>query len=139
MVWCEAMTADMEKRRAGARELLLEAGGRALPRWPWQHPKEAPVDEVLVRFALSRAMDQRQPIRQEELEAGLALVDAARCDLDALETALVFAARAEGMTWGQVAQAMGLRSPQAAQQRFQRTSDRPRDTATDASSGAARA
>ncbi len=64
------------------------------------------------------------------MEAGLALVESARSDLDALETALVFTARAEGLTWARVAETMGMRSPQAAQQRYQRTAERPVSSAT---------
>lgn len=108
-----------------ARALLLEAGADELARRPWQHPNEAPDDTALARFVLWRATAQVGSARVAELEAGLALLASARSDLDALETALVFIARAEGLTWARIAEAMGMRSPQAAQQRYQRTAERP--------------
>lgn len=52
--------------------------------------------------------------------AGLTLLSAAREEMDALESALVFLARAERLTWQQIAQSLGLRSAQAAQQRLDR-------------------
>ena len=122
---------------ASARAALLAAGADALERRPWQHPNELPDDTSLVRFALWRASGSptvsgsptgnasSEDARTAEIAAALALLDSARSDLDALETALVFTARAEGLTWARIAEAMGLRSPQAAQQRFQRTSERP--------------
>lgn len=123
-----------EARGQSARALLLEAGADALERRPWQHPKEAPEDAALVRFALWRATAAWGSAPVAELEAGLALIESARSDLDVLEAALVLTARAEGLTWARIAAAMGLGSPQAAQQRYQRTTERPgsagRDDAT---------
>ena len=55
-----------------------------------------------------------------DLRAGLALISAARAETDGLETALLFLARAEGLTWPQISQSLGLRSAQAAQQRLDR-------------------
>ena len=68
----------------------------------------------------------------EDLGAALTLIRAARSDLDALEAGLIFIARAEGLTWPEVAQHLGVRSPQAAQQRFQRVSTRAQDAGSDA-------
>jgi hypothetical protein len=131
MVICESlgMSQDPERRRAQAREVLLAAGGAGLGSAPWQHPKEAPADGVLLRFALWRVTGQGDDVSVPELEAGLSLIDSARSELDSLETALVFTARAEGLTWARIAEALGLRSPQAAQQRYQRTAERPRPAA----------
>ena len=83
----------------------------------------------LLRFALWRVTGQGDDVSVPELEAGLSLIDSARSELDSLETALVFTARAEGLTWARIAEALGLRSPQAAQQRYQRTAERPRPAA----------
>jgi hypothetical protein len=44
--------------------------------------------------------------------------------VDQIEAALLFPARAEGLSWARVAQALGLGSPQAAQQRFDRVTSR---------------
>lgn len=60
-----------------------------------------------------------------DVRAGLALISAARAELDGLETALLFLARAEGLTWPQISQSLGLRSPQAAQQRLDRLTAKP--------------
>lgn len=51
-------------------------------------------------------------------------MSSARGELDGLESALLFLARAEGLTWQQIAQSIGLRSAQAAQQRLDRLSGR---------------
>ena len=60
-----------------------------------------------------------------DVQAGLTLISAAREEMNGLETALLFLARAEGLTWPQISQSLGLRSAQAAQQRFDRLSGRP--------------
>lgn len=118
------MTSDRDEKLTSARALLLGAGAADLARRPWQHPNEAPDDATLARFALWRAARRAGPSAVPELESALTLLDTARADLDVLETALVFSARAEGLTWARVAETMGLRSPQAAQQRFQRVHTR---------------
>jgi len=51
---------------------------------------------------------------------GLRLLASARAELDQVEAGLLFAARAAGMTWPQIADALALGSAQAAQQRFNR-------------------
>jgi hypothetical protein len=120
-----AMTPEGAENRAdAARALLLRRGANELARRPWQHPNQAPEDAELVRFALWRTAGHVGTAQTSELEAGLALIDFARSELDALETALVFTARAEGLSWARIAQTMGMRSPQAAQQRYQRTAER---------------
>ena len=122
-----------QDRVVAARDRLLTAGAADLPHRPWQHPNEPPDDVTLLRFALSRASGQVGHASREELAAALVLLEGARADLDALETALLFTARAEGMTWPEIADLLGLRSPQAAQQRLQRVSTRlpgSRDTET---------
>ncbi len=124
MVGCMGRDSE-EARLDAARSVIQGAGGGELDRRPWQQPNEGPDDATLVRFVLWRVMGQVGSASTSELEAGLALIGSARSDLDAVETALVFTARAEGLTWARIAEAMGLRSPQAAQQRFQRTADRP--------------
>lgn len=123
-----------DRRITDARSVLLHAGAGDLPRQPWQHPKEPPDATALARFALWRATSQVGEGSTAELEAGLALIDSARSDLDALETALVFTARAEGLTWARIAEVMGMGSPQAAQQRYQRTSERPGQSERESSS-----
>ncbi|GAB94738.1 hypothetical protein BJY21_000121 [Kineosphaera limosa] len=116
-----------------ARRRLLDAGAAQLERPPWRHPNEAPVEDVvLLRFALWRASAQPGPGALSQVEAALGLLESARSDLEALETALLFTARAEGLTWARIAELLGLRSAQAAQQRYQRISERPGRAGSDA-------
>ena len=56
--------------------------------------------------------------------AALQLLPAARAEIDQLETGLLFAARGLGLTWAQMANALGLNSPQACQQRLDRLTER---------------
>lgn len=106
-------------------QTLRQAGALELPRQPWQHPSEPPEATALLRFALWRANQEIGHASAQELTAALSLLATARSDLDTLESALLLTARAEGLTWPEIAEALGLRSPQAAQQRFQRVSQRP--------------
>ena len=107
-----------------ARRVLLDAGASGLPRLPWQHPEAPAEDAVLLRFALHRAGGRVGSGRTDELRAALRLLEAARSDLDGLETALLLSARAEGMTWAEIAEDLGLHSAQAAQQRSRRLDGR---------------
>jgi hypothetical protein len=65
---------------------------------------------------------------QDDLLAALALLPAARAEVDQAEAALLFTARAHGLSWSRISQAMGLGSPQAAQQRFGRITGRTGST-----------
>jgi hypothetical protein len=56
--------------------------------------------------------------------AGLALVSAARAEVDQSEAALLFTARAHGLSWPRISRALGLGSAQAAQQRWGRVAGR---------------
>ncbi len=109
-------------REAGARAQLLAAGAAALPRAPWLHGSQPPPAADLIRFALWRA-GTGDPGDQEFL-AALTLLPAARAEMDQAEAALLFTARAHGLSWPQISRAMGLGSAQAAQQRFGRVAGR---------------
>lgn len=100
----------------------MSVGGAALPRPPWLHSRQPLSDIDLVRFTVWRA--QRNEIDDDDVEAGLALVRAARAEIDQIETALLFAARAQGMSWARIGRGMGLGSAQAALQRSDRLADR---------------
>ena len=112
---------------AGARRQLLDSGADELPRMPWQPPGVGPDDVTLLRFAMRQANASVGEASHQDLRAALSLIRTARADLDALEAGLILIARAEGLTWPEVARHLGVRSPQAAQQRFQRVSSRTRD------------
>lgn len=122
----------VELGAADARRWLLAAGGRDLPRRPWQHRAEPADDVSLLRLALWRASTNAGSASMPEIEAALSLLNSARSDFEALETALLFTARSEGMTWTHIADLLGMRSPQAAQQRYQRGA-KPADDERDAS------
>jgi hypothetical protein len=58
--------------------------------------------------------------RTDELLAVLGAFDRLRLELDDLEAQALIEARRRGMDWRQISQAQGLKSPQAASQRYQR-------------------
>jgi hypothetical protein len=107
---------------ARARRTLLDLGADALAPRPWQPASVPPSAVDLVRHYLWRSA--RGELTAEQDAAGalaaLALVPAARSEAEQLETAAMFSARAAGHTWGRMAEAMGLGSPQAVQQRLDR-------------------
>lgn len=107
---------------ARARRVLLDLGADALARRPWQAEPAPPSAVDLVRHYLWRSA--RGELTAEQDAAGalaaLALLPAARAEADQLETAALFSARAAGHTWGRMADAVGLGSPQAVQQRLDR-------------------
>jgi hypothetical protein len=141
--------ADHEQaaREAGARRRLLGAGAAALPRMPWLAGRQPPAAADLIQFALWRSQAGRAArtggegsaagasgggstgaqaggTGADDLLAALALLPAARAEVDQAEAALLFTARAHGLSWSQISRAMGLGSPQAAQQRFGRVTGR---------------
>jgi hypothetical protein len=109
-------------READARERLLGIGAARLPRPPWRHARQPPSATELIQFALWRAGTGK--IGDDDLAAALALLPAARSEVDQTEAAVLFTARAQGLSWSQISRAMGLGSAQAAQQRFDRISGR---------------
>lgn len=116
-----------------ARAVVREAGAGGLdPRHtrPWQRAGQPVPDGDLVRFAAWVAGDPAaDPV---VLAAGLRLLGSARAELDQVEASLLFAVRGAGMTWPQIADALGLGSAQAAQQRLNRVLARVSDPATEA-------
>ncbi|WP_350353346.1 hypothetical protein ABS642_10770 [Microbacterium sp. A8/3-1] len=107
-----------------ARRRLCESGADRLPVPPWLPSGAVPDDVTLLRFAMWRANAAVGEASHDDLRAALALVESARAGLDSLEAGLMLIARAEGLTWPDIAQQLGVKSPQAAQQRFQRVSTR---------------
>jgi hypothetical protein len=73
-----------------------------------------------VQFALWRSAE----LSEDDLLDALALLPAARAEVDELESGLLFLARSSGLTWAEMAEAMGFSSPQACQQRFNRLAAR---------------
>jgi hypothetical protein len=102
-----------------ARKTVLAAGAADLPRQPWQRGRQPSSDTELIRFAAWQSA-RSAGTGPAVVEAALRLLTPARAELDQVEAGLLFAARAAGLTWPQIASALALRSPQAAQQRFDR-------------------
>lgn len=107
-----------------ARRKLCESGADRLPSVPWLPPGSMPDDVTLLRFAMWQANSTVGAASHDDLRAALTLLESARADLDALESGLMLIARAEGLTWPDIAKQLGVKSKQAAQQRFQRLSTR---------------
>lgn len=117
---------DLDRSRAA----LTQAGADSLPRRPWQHPRQPVSDADFVRFAAWSARDADATDPATVL-AGLRLLAAARAELDQVESGLLFAARGADMTWTQIAEALGLGSAQAAQQRLSRVLARTSEPGTE--------
>ncbi|MDT0266769.1 DNA-binding protein [Streptomyces sp. DSM 44915] len=115
---------DQARREQDARERLLALGADQLDARPWQPPPVPPAAADLARYALWRATE----LAPDDLLGALALLPAARAEAEGLEAGLLFAARAAGLTWPQIADALGFNSPQACQQHYQRLLSR-RDAA----------
>lgn len=107
---------DQARREQDARTRLLTQGADELDRRPWQPASVPPSAVDLARFALWRSAD----LPPEDLLGALALLPAARAEVEGLESGLLFTARSAGLTWAEIADAMGFNSPQACQQHFQR-------------------
>ena len=107
---------------ADGRKRLLEAAGESIPRAPWRHGAQPPPAVDLIQFAAWQARNSR--LSRADLLAALALLPAARAEVDQLEAAVLSAARADGLSWSRISLAMGLQSPQAAQQRLGRVAGR---------------
>ncbi|MEU4512348.1 DNA-binding protein [Nonomuraea wenchangensis] len=107
-------------REHDARQRLLRLGADALDARPWL-PAPAPLSAVdLVQFAVWR----NAGLAPEDVLSALALLPAARAEVEGLESALLFIARSSGLTWAQMADAMGFNSPQACQQHYTRLAAR---------------
>jgi hypothetical protein len=89
---------------------------------------------VLVSLAAGSAVlaDGEDAVDVADLTAALTLVPWARAELDQLEASLLIIARAEGMTWQELAFGLGLGSPQAARQRYERLALRTSSDAPEA-------
>ncbi|MBB4914989.1 DNA-binding protein [Streptosporangium saharense] len=108
------------RREQDARERLLNLGADALDARPWRPPPAPPSAVDLVQFAVWRYAD----LDPEDILSALALLHAARAEVEGLESALLFTARSAGLTWAQMAHAMGFNSPQACQQHYTRLTTR---------------
>ncbi len=89
------------------------------------HP-EAAAPHELVRLVAGMAGGSivaesgEAPVDTDDLVAALTLMPGVRADLAAVELQLLEAARRAGMTWQDIAFGLGLNTPQAARQRYER-------------------
>jgi hypothetical protein len=84
----------------------------------------------LVSFLLSGAAlleDGEPEVDQADVTAALSLVPLVRGEMEELEATLLRMARGRGMTWQEIAFGLGLGTPQAARQRYERLAGRAAD------------
>lgn len=108
------------ERERDAQAHLTELAGDAIAARPWRPAPVPPSAIDLAHFAVWRSAD----LEPSDLLRALALLPAARAEVEGLEAGLLFTARAAGLTWAQIADAMGYRSPQACQQHYTRLTAR---------------
>lgn len=111
-------------REQRAQTRITELAADAIVPRPWRPAPVPPSAVDLAQFALWRS-DELDP---EDLLHALTLLPAARAEVEGLEAGLLFTARSAGLTWAQIAQAMGFRSPQACQQHYTRLTARQDDS-----------
>ncbi len=81
----------------------------------------------LVAFLLSgtaQPLDDEPEVDHADITAALSLVPLVRGEMDELEAGLLRMARGRGMTWQEIAFGLGLGTPQAARQRYERLASR---------------
>nr|WP_238385053.1 DNA-binding protein [Nesterenkonia muleiensis] len=118
----DAASADYAaaEKQHHAQQHLMSLGAQDLPAVPWRPDPLPPSAVELTHFALWRLAE----LGPEDIAQALTLLPAARSEVDGLEAGLIFAARSEGLTWAEIAEAMGFKSPQACQQHFTRLATR---------------
>lgn len=108
------------EREQKAQTHLTELAAEAITARPWRPSPVPPSAVDLAQFALWRSAD----LQPDDLLRALTLVPAARAEVEGLEAGLLFTARSAGLTWAQIAYAMGFKSPQACQQHSTRLAER---------------
>lgn len=111
------------RREQDASERLRALGAAELGNRPWRPAPVPPSAVDLAHYGLWRSAD----LEPDDLMCALALLPAARAEVEGLETGLLFVARSAGLTWAEMADAMGFNSPQACQQRYNRLTARRGD------------
>lgn len=100
------------RKEQAAQERILELGADQLEPRPWRPSPAPPTAADLTQYALWRA----SRLTPDDLLSALSLVPATKAEIEGVEAGLLFVARSSGLTWAQIADAMGFRSPQACQQ-----------------------
>lgn len=107
-------------REQDAQRHLMDLGADTLADRPWRPAPVPPSAVDLMQFALWRSAD----LDPADIASALTLLPAARAEVEGLEAGLLFTARSAGLTWAQIADATGFKSPQACQQHFTRLAAR---------------
>ncbi|GAA3470183.1 DNA-binding protein [Nonomuraea roseola] len=68
--------------------------------------------------------EAEEKVDDADIVAALTLIPSARAEMDQLESALLLMARGRGLTWQDIAFGLGLGTPQAARQRYERLTSR---------------
>lgn len=108
------------RREQDARARLLELGADEIDARPWRPAPVPPSAVDLVQFAVWRSAG----LAPDDVLSALTLLPDARAEVEGLEAGLLFVARSAGLTWAEIADAMGFNSPQACQQHFTRLTTR---------------
>lgn len=93
------------------------------------HP-EMPAPHEVVRLVVGIASGSivpepdEQEVDDNDVVAALTLMLSVRADVESTELALLKIARTRGMTWQDIAFSLGLNTPQAAKQRYERLETR---------------
>ena len=85
----------------------MSLGADALDARPWRPPPVPPSAVDLAQFAVWRSAD----LGPEDILSALALLPAARAEVEGLEAGLLFTARSAGLTWAQMARRDGVQLP----------------------------
>ena len=125
---------DRRRRRAPAALLTLAerhagtpAAGARVPPPTTLLPHEAVRLVELLAAGTARYAEGEPRVDGDDLLAALTLLPQVRAELDETELGLLAMARGRGLTWAEVAEGLGLRSAQAAQQRHERLAARVQD------------
>ena len=123
--------ARAEREYAGLHRIAARHAATDQQRRRTAHPATlSPYEAVLLVSSLAGGSvppeQGEAAIDEQDLAAALALVPKLRADVDGLEEGLLLMARGRGLTWQQIAFALGLGSAQAARQRYERLTGRGR-------------
>lgn|SRR6478735_562218 len=113
----------LAERHAGSSRLRARAVNSAVVQ-----PSEAVRLVELLSAGMATYAAGEDLVDCEDLAAALTLVPHVRAELDESELGLLTMARGRGLTWVQIAEAQGLGSAQAAQQRHDRLAARLEDS-----------
>lgn len=121
---------DHDRRASAALQRLSQRHAASVAARARAVSRAAPEPRELVRLVevlgagSATYLPGEDELDADDFSAALALTPWVRAELDETELGLITMARGRGLTWLQVAQALGLTSAQAAQQRFDRLTRR---------------